>query len=163
MRISIIAAMDKNRLIGKDNALPWRLPADMRHFKAVTMGKPVIMGRKTHESIGMVLPGRQNIIVTHNTSYAAEGCVVVHSFEQALRAADNAEEVVVIGGAALYQTALAKANRLYLTFVDGEFEGDTYFPAFDFEEWREIEHQHFQPDEKNRFPYSFVTYERKRR
>ena len=137
MLISLIAAMDKNRLIGKDNGLPWRLPADLRHFKTITMGKPVIMGRKTHESIGFVLPGRHNIVVTHNQSYSADGCSVVHSFEQALQAAANVDEVVVIGGATLYKSALAKADRLYLTFIEGEFNGDAYFPEFDISMWLE--------------------------
>ncbi|MCA9742733.1 MAG: type 3 dihydrofolate reductase [Deferribacteres bacterium] len=161
MLISLIAAMDKNRLIGKDNGLPWRLPADLRHFKTITMGKPVIMGRKTHESIGFVLPGRHNIVVTHNQSYSADGCSVVHSFEQALQAAANVDEVVVIGGATLYKSALAKADRLYLTFIEGEFNGDAYFPEFDISMWLEAERQDFQPDEKNLHAYSFVTYERK--
>ncbi|MFQ5631583.1 MAG: dihydrofolate reductase, partial [bacterium] len=158
MRLALIAAMDRNRLIGKDKALPWRLPADMRHFKAVTMGKPVIMGRKTHESIGIILPGRKNIVVTRNKDYQSEGCVIVHSLQEALEAAQDAEEAVVIGGAALYEMASPVADRLYLTFVDAELQGDTYFPEIHFKEWREIERQDFQADEKNPYPHSFVTF-----
>lgn len=161
MRLALIAALDRNRLIGKDNALPWRLSADLRHFKAVTMGKPVIMGRKTHESIGFVLPGRKNIVVTRNENYKTDGCVVVHSLEDAIKTAKDSEEAIIIGGAALYKKALAKADRLYLTFIDAEFDGDTNFPDIHFEEWLEIERQDFQPDEKNLYPYSFVTLERR--
>jgi dihydrofolate reductase len=125
------------------------------------MGKPVIMGRKTHESIGFVLPGRKNIVVTRNKHYKSDGCVVVHSLQEAIEAAKDLQEAVVIGGAALYEKALPIAGRMYLTLIDAAFDGDTYFPKISFEEWREIERQDFPPDEKNLYSYSFVTLERR--
>ncbi len=162
MRLALIAAMDRNRLIGKNNDLPWRLPADLRWFKSTTMGKPIIMGRKTHESIGKALPGRKNIVVTRNSAFEAEGCEVVHSLNDALAASKEAEEAVVIGGAALYQEALPKAERLYLTFVDAELDGDVWFPEINFDEWVETKRDAFAPDEKNKFPYAFAVFDRKK-
>jgi len=158
--ISLIAAMDRNRLIGADGRLPWHLPADLAHFKRVTMGKPVLMGRRTFESIGRPLPGRHNIIVSRDPAYRAEGCTVVHSVEAGLGGAGLAPEVMVIGGASLYAQCLARAHRLYLTLVDGAFAGDTFFPAWDSRTWRELERQDHAPDERNPFAYSFVTMEK---
>ncbi len=160
MEISLIVAMDRGRVIGKDNGLPWRLPADLRHFKRNTVGKAIVMGRKTWESIGRPLPRRHNIIVTSNTDYVAEGCTVVHSFEQAIAAASDAEEVVVIGGATLYREALPLASRIYLTEVHARVEGDTFFPEVDWEGWKEVQRESRAADEKNPLAMDFVLLER---
>ena len=159
-RLSLIVAMDNNRLIGRDNQLPWRLPADLQHFKATTMGKPIVMGRKTWESLGRPLPGRTNIVITRNEDYLAEGAVVVHSLQAALAEAD-AEEVMVIGGANLYAQALPQVDRLYLTRVDGDFKGDAWFPEFSESEWLLSATEAHEPDEKNPHAYRFDTYNRK--
>ncbi len=160
MKLSLIAAMDRNRLIGKDNALPWRLPADLKHFKAMTLGKPVLMGRKTFESIGRPLPGRENIVITRNPGFAADGCKVVFSIEEALEYASHHEEVMVIGGANFYEQLLPRADRLYLTLIDHAFEGDAWFPQWPSEEWCEVSVEAHDPDENNRYPYRFVILER---
>ena len=161
MKVSIIVAMDKNRVIGKGNDLPWRLSADLKHFKAITMSKPLIMGRKTHESIGRPLPGRENIVLTHAKEFEAEGCTVVHSLEEAFRAAGDVDEVMIMGGSGIYDQALARADRLYLTEVHADVKGDVYFPEFDKDEWLELEREEHSADEKNDFDYSFVVMERK--
>jgi len=158
--ISLIAAMASNRVIGINNTLPWHLPADFKHFKAVTMGKPILMGRKTYESIGRPLPGRTNIIITNNPSYTAEGCHVVNSIEQALTLTNDDAEIMVIGGASFYQQTLPIAQRIYLTIIHHDFEGDAHFVEYDESIWREVERNDFQPDEKNRYPYSFLTLEK---
>ena len=158
--ISLIAAMASNRVIGINNTLPWHLPADFKHFKAVTMGKPILMGRKTYESIGRPLPGRTNIIITHNPSYVAEGCHVVNSIEQALTLTENDAEVMVIGGASFYQQTLPIAQRIYLTIIHHDFDGDAHFVKYDESIWREVERVDHQPDENNRYPYSFLTLEK---
>jgi dihydrofolate reductase len=160
VRIAIVVAMADNRVIGCDNRLPWHLPADLRHFKQVTVGKPVLMGRKTHESIGRPLPERTNIVVTRDRSYEAPGCIVVHSIESALKAAGDREEVMVIGGTDFYRQLLPKADRIYLTLVHADFEGDARFPEIDEREWREVERMDCVPDEKNPWPYSFIRLER---
>ncbi len=160
MIISIITAMDKNQLIGKDNALPWKIPADLQFFKKVTMSKPIIMGRKTFESIGRPLPGRQNIVITRDESYTADGCDVVYSIDDAISLAGDIDEVMVIGGANIYQQFLEKCDRLYLSRVLGEFEGDAWFPEIDFNLWRLIEKEDHKADEKNECDYSFQIYER---
>lgn len=159
--LSIIAAMDRNRLIGRDNQLPWQLPADLQHFKSTTMGKPIVMGRKTWESLGRPLPGRVNIVITRNTAYQAEGTTVVHSLEEALTVASDAEEIMIIGGANLYTQALAQVERLYLTRVEGSFEGDAWFPEFSDADWQLQSSEMHEPDEKNRHPYRFETLFRK--
>ena len=161
MLVSIIAAMDRNRLIGNRNQLPWHLPADLAHFKRVTMGKPIIMGRKTYESIGRPLPGRTNIVLTRSADFQAEGVIVVASLQQALEVAAGAEEVMVIGGSSVYALALPKAGRLYITHIEGDYEGDAWFPEFDPAHWRKIASESYAPDQKNSCAYSFVTYERK--
>jgi len=161
MRVSLIAAMAENRVIGRDNQLPWRLSADLQHFKALTMGKPIIMGRKTYESIGQPLPGRTNIVITRDSAFQAEGCEVVHSIEQALAVARDCEEVMVIGGANLYRQMLDRADRLYLTLVRAEVEGDALFPEIG-QQWREVERESRRADDKNQFDYDFVTLERVR-
>lgn len=160
MRIALIVAMAENRVIGRNNQLPWRIPADLRHFKTLTLGKPVIMGRKTYESIGRPLPGRGNIVITADSGYQAEGCQVVHSVEQALEAAGSCEEAMIIGGAKLYRQTLENADRLYLTLVKAEPEGDTWFPEIELQQWREIERQAHTADESNEYDYDFVVLER---
>jgi dihydrofolate reductase len=161
--ISLIVAMDANRLIGAGNALPWRLPGDMKRFKGITLGKPVVMGRKTYESIPAQfrpLAGRHNIIVTRNQDYQAEGCTVVHSVAEALAAAGDVPEIMIGGGAQLYRALLPQANRLYLTLIDSTFEGDTYFPPLDFGQWRQLSSEEHPPDEHNPFGYRFMILER---
>ena len=160
MNISIIVAMATNRVIGHENRLPWHLPADLQHFKRITMGKPILMGRKTWESIGRPLPGRTNIVITRDVSYSADGCVVVHSLDAALEAARDNDEIMVIGGAEFYRQVLPRASTLYLTLVDGEFEGDAFFPEIDENEWLEVERSDHGPDEKNPHAYSFIRLER---
>lgn len=161
MIISLITAMDRNRLIGSNNQLPWHLPADFAHFKSVTMGKPVIMGRKTYESIGKPLPGRTNIVLSRDPDIRYEGVACVSSFEQALLLVADVEEVMIIGGSTIYEMLLPRANRLYLTYVDAEFEGDAWFPEFDTDQWVEIESVLRKADEKNRYDCRFVTLEKK--
>ena len=157
--LSLIWAMDENRLIGRDNQLPWRLSADLQWFRKQTMGKPVLMGRKTYESIGKPLPGRQNIIITRQ-DIVIEGCTVVHSLKEARASATDAEEIMVIGGAEIYTRLLAEADRLYITQIHDTFEGDTWFPEFDLSGWQEIHCEAHQPDEKNLYAYSFKILQR---
>jgi dihydrofolate reductase len=154
--VSLVAALARNRVIGTGNRLPWHLPEDLRRFKRLTMGAPVIMGRKTHESIGKPLPGRRNIVVTRQPGARWEGCEVAGSLEAALAAAGDAPEVFVIGGAELYAAALPRADRLHLTLIDAEYEGNAFFPAFDPADWRETARE---PGPE----FTFVTYERARR
>lgn len=152
--------MGRNRVIGKHNTLPWRLPADMRHFRRVTMGKPVLMGRKTFESLGKPLAGRANIIITHDLTYSAAGCRVVHSVAEALAAAAISAEVMVLGGADIFVQFLPHAARMYLTYVHGDFDGDAFFPAFDAGAWMETERTDLAADAENPYVCSFVTLER---
>lgn len=161
MLVSIIAAMDRNRLIGNNNQLPWHLPADFAHFKSVTMGKPVIMGRKTYESIGKPLPGRTNIVLSRNPETQFEGVVCVSSFEDAVAAVPDAEEIMIIGGSTIYEMLLPIVNRMYITYVDAEFEGDSWFPEFDESQWQEKESLVRQADDKNLYNCRFVTLEKK--
>lgn len=163
MKISMIAAMAHDRVIGKDNQMPWHMPADLAHFKRVTLGKPVLMGRKTFESIGRPLPGRRNLVISRNPGYQADGIEVVGSVEAALaRLADNeVAEVMVIGGGHLYAELLPRADCLYLTRIELEVEGDTRFPAFEDEQWQCVERETHQADEKNPHPYRFETWLRK--
>lgn len=138
MRIAIIAAMAHDRVIGKDNQMPWHLPEDLRHFKQMTLGKPVVMGRKTFESIGRPLPGRHNIVISRQSDYAPEGVTRVSSFKEAVEAAGNCEELVVIGGGQLYREILPQADRLYLTEIDLQVEGDTRFPEWNDGSWQQV-------------------------
>lgn len=162
MKIAIIVAMDQQSLIGKNNDLPWKLSADLQYFRRVTMGKPIIMGRNTHESIGRPLPGRLNIIVTKNDQYVAEGCMVVHSVEDAITACGDAEEAMIMGGASLYKQFLPLADRLYLTQVHANLEdGDTWFPEWHKSEWLELNREDHPADDKNEYPFSFIIYDRK--
>ena len=156
MIISLIAAMGRNRVIGKDNSLPWKLPEDMKRFKELTLGKPVIMGRKTFESIGKPLPNRKNIILTRYKNYKAKECIVVHSVEEALKTIKGNEEVMVIGGEQIFREFLQKADKMYLTFIDEYFEGDTYFPEYNKDEWKEVQREEHKDDYK----YAFVNLER---
>ncbi len=166
--LSLIAAMGRNRVIGSKNALPWKLPADMKHFRELTRGKVVIMGRKTFESIGKPLPNRINIVVTSQDK-EIPGCITtpgedgpwLHALVAHLDGAP--QEVMVIGGASIYKKFLPKANRIYLTLIDEDFEGDAWFPIFENpEEWEETERTPHDPDDENRYAYAFVTYERRK-
>lgn len=158
--LSAIAAMDKNRVIGQNNALPWHLPADLAHFKTLTTGHPILMGRKTHESIGRPLPNRTNIVLTRDQHYTAAGVVIVHSLDEAIAACSSDEEIFIIGGAEIYALALPRLSRLYLTLIDHAFPGDTQFPALNTHEWRETHRETHTPDEKNAYGYAFVQLER---
>ncbi len=158
--IAIVAAMDRNRLIGDGDRLPWRLAADMRRFRALTMGNPIIMGRRTHESIGKVLPGRRNIVLSRNSGYRAPGCVVVADLDGALGVCDDADTPMVIGGAQIYAEALPRAHRMYLTLLDGSFNGDTWFPEYDHRQWREIFREDHERDEDSPCAFSFVDLEK---
>lgn len=162
MRRSLVVAVARNGVIGRDNALPWRLPADLAYFKKVTMGHPVVMGRKTHESIGKPLPGRLNIVITRNRGFAAPGCIVAGSLEEAWRAAGDAGEVCVIGGTSLFEETLPIADLIHLTEVDADVEGDTYFPAFDRSRWSEREVSRHPADERHAYPFRIVELARKR-
>lgn len=154
--------MAANRVIGVDNKMPWHLSADLRNFKKITMGKPILMGRRTYESIGRPLPGRKNIIVSRNPDYRVENGYVYHSIDSALVscAADH-DEVMIIGGSSFYEAMLPKAGRLYLTQIHDDFEGDTFFPEFDADEWREIERLDITDDPAVHFDYSFIVLEHK--
>jgi dihydrofolate reductase len=163
MRISLIAALSTNNVIGRDNAIPWRLSTDLKRFKALTMGHHLIMGRKTWASVGRPLPGRISVVVTRDPQFEAEGAIVVHSLEDALRvAAQGGErEAFIAGGAEIYGQSLHTAHRMYLTRVHAEVEGDTFFPEFDdVTEWQLTDAEHFEADEKNEYPFSFLTYDR---
>lgn len=154
--------MDNNRLIGNKNRLPWKLPADMKWFRQHTLGKPVVMGRKTYESFGArPLPDRTNIVITGNTDYHSEGAIIVHSIDEAIEKAGDAEELMIIGGASFYQQMLPIADRLYVTEVQGEFEGDAWFPSYDAHEWQEISSETHPVDEKNAYACHFRIFERK--
>ena len=157
MIISLIAAMGEGRVIGIENRLPWRLPADMKHFRALTMGKPVLMGRKTFDSIGKPLPGRSNIVVSQDPDFHPEGITVTRSIAEALLAGEEAEEIMVIGGASFYTQLLPRAQRLYITEIHHDFAGDALFPAWNPDEWREIAREDHRADSDNCYPYSFVT------
>ena len=164
MKISMIAAMAHQRVIGKDQKMPWHLPADLVFFKETTMGSPILMGRKTYESIGRPLPGRLNLVVTRNSALKIEGCEVVTSLDEAMAVAEKksskSNEVFITGGSHLYKSFLDKADRLYLTLIDAELEGDTYFPDYMQYKWQEVERIEHQADEKNPYPYSFVILDR---
>jgi len=159
---SLVVAMARNRVIGRDNALPWRLPEDLAYFKRVTMGHPVVMGRRTYESIGRPLPGRDNIVVTRQGAFAAPGCIVVHSLDAAWKAAGAAAEICVIGGTTLFEETLPIADVIHLTEVEAEVEGDTYFPDFDRGAWRETEIVRHGADERHLYPFRIVRLERRR-
>ncbi|MBX9586340.1 MAG: type 3 dihydrofolate reductase [Gammaproteobacteria bacterium] len=160
MKISLIAAMAHHRVIGKNNQLPWHLPADLKHFKALTTGKVVVMGRKTFEAIGKPLPNRKNIVLTHDRHWNREGVIVVHSWEQAVALSGSEEELIVIGGAQLYEQTLSKASTFYLTLIDSDIEGDAVFPEWNANEWQEVERNEHPADEKNSYNMIFITLKR---
>jgi len=166
MRIAMIWAMAENRVIGRGNMLPWHLPNDLKYFKRLTTGKPVIMGRKTYESIGRPLPNRVNIVVTRDKSFTAEGVKVVHTINEAIELANaeciisGAEEVIVMGGAEIYKQSLPRADRLYITFVHAVIEGDAYFPEFDLNAYKEIGRDDFYADGPNPYDYSFTVFDK---
>jgi dihydrofolate reductase len=159
--ISLIVAMAQNGVIGRGNALPWRLPADLKRFKESTLGKPILMGRKTYESIGHPLPGRANLVLTRDRDWRAKGVIPVHSVEEALRQTRTCDELVAIGGAEIYRLLLPLARRIYLTHVQADIQGDTFFPAFDSAQWDDVEFHSLPADERHAYPVTFVTLERR--
>ncbi len=159
---TLVVAVARNGVIGRGNQLPWKLPADMAYFKRVTMGHPVVMGRRTWESIGKPLPGRHNIVVTRNAAFQAPGATVVGSLEEAWKAAGDAPEVAVIGGTSLFAESLPVADRIHLTEVEADVEGDTWFPEFDRDEWVEREVQRHPADERHQYPFRIVVLERRK-
>jgi len=163
MKITLIAAMDRNNVIGYKGKMPWHLPADLKRFKALTMFSPIIMGRKTYESIGKPLPNRINIIVTHDKTYQAAGCSIVNTVGQALAvaAASHTTEVFIIGGESLYTDLMPLADTLYITIIDRQFEGDTFFPIIDARIWEEVDRVAWVADTSINFRYTFLTYNRR--
>ncbi|KIL39163.1 dihydrofolate reductase [Gordoniibacillus kamchatkensis] len=163
MTISLLLAMDRNRGIGVDNKLPWRLPADLAYFKRLTTGHTVLMGRRTYESIGKPLPNRHNVVVTRDRSYRAEGCEIVHDLEEALRRYEGkgGDELFVIGGGEIFNAALPVADKLYITYIDHEFAADTFFPAVDENAWQLVSREPGVKDERNPYDYEFRVYERR--
>jgi dihydrofolate reductase len=160
MSISFIFAMDRNRAIGVNNTLPWHLPGDLKFFKAVTMGHPILMGRKTYESIGRPLPGRRNMILTQNTEFGAEGCEVIHSVDEAVQEFRD-QELFVIGGAEIFRLFAETVDRMYITFIEHEFEADTYMSDLDLSEWTLVSSEQGERNEKNPYEYYFRIYQRK--
>lgn len=163
MKLSMIAAMANNRVIGKDNKMPWHLPADLQWFKKTTMNSPILMGRKTYDSIGRPLPGRHNIIISRNNELLIDGCSVVNDLEEAIQVASedkHHDEIFITGGAHLYDAFLERADRLYLTLIDTDIEGDTFFPDYTRFNWKEAERLDNAADDKNPYPYSFITLDR---
>lgn len=159
--ISFIVAMDKNRVIGKENQLPWHLPADLQFFKRVTSGHVIVMGRKTYESIGKPLPNRTNVIITRQADFQAEGCLVFHDVDSLMAHFSKEEELFVIGGAEIFSLFMPNVDRMYITLINHEFEGDTYFPEIDGSEWEIIHQEKGVRDEKNPYDYSFITWQRR--
>jgi len=160
--ISIVAAASDNDVIGKNGTLPWKMPADMKFFKNLTMGHTVVMGRKTYESMGKPLSGRKNVVITRDRSFKAEGCIVLHSPEDAFKLSETEKEVFIIGGADIYKTVLSMTNKIYLTRIHGTFDGDAYFPKLSEKEWVENTHVTHPADEKNPYSYSFIEFVRKK-
>ena len=159
-KLSLIVAMDNNRLIGVDNGLPWHLPEDLAFFKRTTMGKPILMGRKTHQSIGRPLPGRRNIVISRNSAFRAEGCELASSLDEAMDMVSDTEEAMLIGGASLYEQALPRVSSMYVTRIDHEFSGDAWFPDFDENDWRVDFRENFESDHKHKYKFSFIKYVR---
>ncbi|MFO7828393.1 MAG: dihydrofolate reductase [Bacteroidales bacterium] len=160
--LSIIVAVAENNVIGKDNDLIWHLPRDLKHFKETTTGHYIIMGRKTFESNGRPLPNRTNVVITRDKNYSAEGCIVVHSLEEAIKEAKSDPEAFIIGGGKIYELALPLVDRIYLTKIHHYFDGDTYFPEIDMDRWEVTDKLDFVPDEKNKYPFSILVLDRKK-
>jgi dihydrofolate reductase len=158
--ISIIVAVAENGAIGSDNRLPWRLPDDLKRFKALSLGKPVVMGRRTFDSIGRPLPGRTNIVVSRQSGLAIDGVIVAHSLDAALAAAGSASEIVVIGGAEIYRQVLPRTDTIHLTRVHASIAGDVFFPELDPAKWRQTGVEHHAADERHQYAFSFVTLQR---
>lgn len=157
--ISIIVAADEQNVIGKDNALPWNLPDEMKFFREKTKGHPIIMGRKNYESIGRALPGRRNIVITRQEGYEAEGCDVVHSLDEAISLVSSEDEIFIIGGGEIYKQAMEKADRIYFTRIHANFDGDVLFPEIG-DEWEEVERSRHSEDEKHECAFTFLTFDR---
>ncbi len=160
MKISVIAAMSQNRVIGRDGSLPWHLPTDLARFKSITTGHTVIMGRKTFESVGKPLPNRRTIIITRNNDYQCADVFIAHSLDEALDHAAHEDEIFILGGETVYRIALPRADRLYLTIIHATIEGDTYFPNLDFDDWKLVEDERHESDERHAYAFSFRRYER---
>jgi dihydrofolate reductase len=160
MKVSIIVAMASNQAIGLNNKMPWHLSADLKKFKQITMGFPILMGRKTYDSIGVPLPGRDSLIISRNPEYKQEGCLVFNSVEDAISACQNHDEIFIIGGASLYKEMLPKANFIYLTQINKPFKGDTFFPLINMLDWKEVEREDITKDPSVDFTYSFLKLER---
>jgi dihydrofolate reductase len=159
--VSVIVAMAQNGVIGRDNSLPWRLPEDLKRFRTFTLGKPILMGRKTFESLGRPLPERTNLVLTRDRSWFAHGVIVVHSVEEALAQAGSSAELVAIGGAEIYRLVLPFARRIYLTHVHADVPGDITFPEFDPTQWADVECSSQPADDEHAYPLTFVTLERR--
>ncbi|AEV33919.1 dihydrofolate reductase [Owenweeksia hongkongensis DSM 17368] len=158
MNLTIIAAMAKGRVIGKDNDLIWHLPDDLKHFKNLTKGHHVIMGRKTYQSMGKPLPGRTNIVITRQKDFKADGCILVNNIEEGIQKAEGDSQPFIIGGGEIYKQALKYAQTMELTEVNGEFDGDTFFPTFDEKQWKEVSRTHHPVDEKHKYSFDFIQY-----
>ena len=158
--ISLIAAMAEDRVIGLNNRMPWHLPADLRHFKALTLGKPVVMGKQTYLSLGKPLPERRNIVLTHDVDFKAPGCDIAHDWPEVLALCEDSEEIMIIGGEAVYRQTLPIATRMYLTEIAIKVEGDRFFPQWDEQEWLLLDKKSFVADDKNPYNYSFLEYGR---
>ena len=162
MKLSIVVAVSANNVIGADGGLPWHLPEDLRRFREITMGKPIIMGRATHESIGRALPGRRNIVLSRQPGYVADGCEVVASREEALRSVAGVDEAMVVGGGYIYELFLPEVSRIYRTRVDVVVDGDTHFPALREDEWQVIDTDRFPPNAERPAGFVIETLERNR-
>ncbi len=163
MNISLIVAMDKNRVIGKNNDLPWRLPKEWQYVKRITMGHPIILGRKNFESIGRALPERRNIVLTRDTGFTFKGCEIAHSIEEVFELCKNEKEVFIFGGEQIYEMFLPYVEKMYITKIQFEFEGDTFFPEVKFDEWKEVSVEKGNTDEKNPYIYYFHVFQRKQK
>ena len=160
MKISIVVAFDQNRLIGKNNELPWHLPADLKHFKSITMGHHMVMGRKTFDSIGKPLPGRTSVVITRQHGLQIEGCIVVNNLEEALEYCKGQLEIFIVGGAEIFKWALPLCTDLYVTQIHHQFSGDTWFPEIKTDEWSILSKEDHNADEKNGWNYSYIHYKR---
>ena len=158
--LSIIVAVSENNVVGKENKLPWKLSADLKHLKSLTMGHHIIMGRKTWESLGRALPGRINVVITTDKNFKAEGGVVVHSLKEAFTISSSDDEIFIFGGGKIFKEAMPLVKKIYITKVHSIIDGDIFFPVLDMKDWKETSREDFKADEKNQYDYSFVTLER---